>query len=133
MLSFQPSSRPASFAEPNNRPGLLQRTLSDESLCGFQPYVNTNNKLEAPDRAHSGTISSSAGSKPSIVTMSTPKSQRLADHRLSPRVTAGTPTNLKKPTVRSESSPNMMPLPDPENDLEWSNLVDTARKALDGT
>ncbi|XP_074662268.1 signal-induced proliferation-associated 1-like protein 2 [Tubulanus polymorphus] len=93
----------------------LQRTLSDESICG------SNSKLRNSPR--------STPVKPNM----TPPTVKARRDRLSPRATSGTPSMLKSRQSNSGSSPSLaLPAPTPPpQDMEWSSLVDTATKVLD--
>ncbi|XP_064624047.1 signal-induced proliferation-associated 1-like protein 1 [Lineus longissimus] len=124
---YKHSSRPTSMVSPTDFKQFprLQRTLSDESICGANtPRSSQRSYMSA---AVSDVIFTPNRPVPPVPQRSVGLSK---EQRLSPRaITGGTPMkNLRSaPPARQEPSP-IMPLPDNPSDITWSHLVDAATR-----
>ncbi|XP_055519591.1 signal-induced proliferation-associated 1-like protein 3 isoform X1 [Leucoraja erinacea] len=108
----------------------LQRTLSDESICsGRREPMYANSQHAAIDQALPN----------DVIFTSTYPSQTLPIRRLAQPPTSNfekktnisaselSLTDLRDRIPVRRNDPGLMPLPDPESELEWSSLVNVAK------
>ncbi|KAK2152234.1 hypothetical protein LSH36_334g01028 [Paralvinella palmiformis] len=119
-ISFNGSDR---TPEKDIQPGRLQRTQSDESICGVVPRSSRHNQIDAL-----GDVIFTTAKPAKAVSASVGSVNR--EHKLSPRATSdmsGTLIRVRHTSPIRESEPKQrLSSPDVGPQFEWSHLVDAA-------